>query len=245
MTLATIHVPGFGQYVCGRVPSKWAQDVPRFSAVGPKVFSDVNSIREAAKSLNPIYRTIGNILGNDRYGCCGPVAALKMQAILDCAAGRTYREPTLADVLWLYSQVTNPAFSAGPPTVNDNGTELETLLSFWQSHGLYKDGHGKIKAAYAVDGTKKDEVEAALNASGVLLAGCLLPAAWEKITGTGFTWGMAGPPDPTLGHATFLYGDNNPGAFDSSWAMEGSVPWDALAYYFGGQTGELYSVVAA
>jgi hypothetical protein len=243
--LKTIHVPGFGPYVCGRKRSEMST-FPRFDAYAASLkFNDVNSIRAAAKSLHPIYASIGNMLGNDKYGDCTCAAALKIQAIFDCASGRTWREPTIEDALWLYSQVTSPPFN--PITgANDNGADLQTVLSLWHARGVYKDGHGKIKTAYSVDATNKAEVQAALNACGVLYAGCCLPKAWEDITGTGFTWGMAGPPDPNAGHCTLMYGDNEPGSFDSSWGMEGEVPWDALAYYFGAKNGgELYAVVAA
>ena len=86
---------------------------------------------------------------------------------------------------------------------------------------------------------------AALDANGVIYAGCDLPDAWEKITGTGFVWPMDGPPDPNAGHCTFFYGYNETGAFDGTWGMEGTIPWDAVAYYFGSNGGELYTVVAA
>jgi hypothetical protein len=245
--LATIHIHGFGPYVCGRIPSKRAQDVPRFSSA-PRLLAslgvtDVNSIREAAKSMHPIYASIGNMLGNDKYGNCTAVAGQKIQAIFDCAAGRQWRMPTLADALWTYSQTTNPPFN--PATgANDGGAELETVLSFWQSHGLFQDGYGKIKAAQAVDATNKAEVIAALEANGVLYAGCLLPAAIENIRGTGFMWPMLGPPVPTLGHCTLIYGHNDIGVFVSTWGMEGTITWEAFAYYFGGKTGEIYTVVA-
>ena len=149
----------------------------------------------------------------------------------------------LDDALWLYSQVSdfNPTTGA-----NDSGAPLQTVLTFWQNHGLYKDGHGKIKTAYEVDGSKKTDIIAALEANGVIYAGCDLPKAWENISGTGFIWGMDGPPDPDAGHCTvLLYGYNEMGVFDGTWGMEGTIPWDAVHYYFGGQTGELYSVVAA
>lgn len=247
--LKTIQVHGYGPYVCGRVKSQHASAVQKFSdlthgsALGQK-FTDVNSIRAAAKSMHPIYAAIGNILGNDRFGCCAPVGAMKIDAILDCAAGRSWRMPGLGDVLQLYSKVSNPPFN--PATgANDNGCELQTVLSYWQSHGLYPDGHGKIKEFASVDGSNKAEVMAALDANGVMYAGCELPDAWEQIRGTGFTWGMSGPPDPQAGHCTFFYGYNETGVFVSTWGMEGTIPWDALVYYFGGSTGELYTVVAA
>ena len=245
--LKTIDVPGFGPYVCGRKKSVWRRQVPRFYAAPFRIaggHADVNSIRAAAKTMKPIYAAVGNMLGNDKYGNCTSVAALKIQAIMDCAAGRQYRTPTLNDALWLYSQTTIPEFN--PKTgANDNGAEPETVLAFWQLHGLYKDGHGKIKTFAQVDAKNKAEVIAALEANGVLYAGCCLPKDWDKITGSGFTWGMDGPPDPTLGHMTFIYGHNDVGVFDGTWGMEGTIPWDALAYYFGGDSGELYTIVAA
>lgn len=226
--------------------SQFADDVPRFAAVkaAPKVFHDVNAIRAAAASMHPIYAAIEAMDGNSQYSNCTAVGAHKIQALFDCAAGRTWRPPMLSDVLWTYSQTTSPPFN--PSTgQNDNGAELETVLSYWQSHGLFQDGYGKIKTAYAVDATNQPEVMAALNANGVLYAGCLLPKAIENISGTGFIWGGLGPPDPTLGHCMLIYGFNATGVFVSTWGMQGTITWEAFAYYFGGQTGEVYTVVAA
>jgi hypothetical protein len=246
--LSKIEVPGKGPLVCGYRRSRFADDVPRFSATAaasPAVFKDINSIRAAAQTGQPIYAAIENPLLNDQIGDCAIAAALKIQAILDCLAGRPMRMPTNEDALWLYSQCSGtPPFNT-VTRANDNGCELETVLAHWQAKGLYQDGYGKIKTAYAVDATKPDEVRAALMANHVLYAGCLLPKAWTQIKGTGFTWGMAGPPSQDEGHCTFMYGLNNPSVFDGTWGDEGSIPWDALAYYFGGQTGELYTVVAA
>lgn len=240
--LKTIFIPKFGPYVCGRKKSE-GQEFPRFEGGPFQTPNDVDAIRAAAKSLKPIYAAVENILGNDRYGNCTACAALKIQAIFDCSAGREWRPPTLDDALWLYSQTTVPSFD--PKTGDfDNGTDLQTVLAFWQSHGLYSDGHGKIKTAYAVDAANKDEVIAALNSNGVLYAACDLPPAWEKITDTGFTWPMDGAPDPQAGHCTFIYGHNETGVFDGSWGMEGTIPWDALDYYFGSTNGgELFAVV--
>ena len=240
--LKTLNIPGVGPYVCGRIKSE-GQAFPRFYSAD-FFQGDIDSIRSAAKSMKPIYAAVENMLGNDKLGNCTACAALKIQAILDCAAGREWRMPTLADAEWLYSQTTNPPFD--PSTgANDNGAQPQDVLNFWQKHGLYKDGHGKIKTAYVVDGSKKSDVIAALEANGVIYAACCLPKAWESITGTGFTWGMDGPPDPEAGHMTYGYGHNETGVFDGTWGMEGTIPWDAVAYYFGGRTGELYTVVAA
>lgn len=242
--LATINVAGFGPYVCGYKRAELST-LPKFSSVShTTAFHDVNAIREAAKSMHPIYAAIEAMDGNDRFGCCTSVAAHKIQVIFDCAAGRTYRAPSLANILWTYSQTTKPPFNQSTGA-NDNGAELEDVLNFWHSHGLFLDGYGKIKSAYAVDATNKGEVQAALEAHGLLYAGCLLPDAIENIRGTGFIWDMMGKPNPHLGHCTLIYGFNSVGVFVSTWGMEGTITWDALAYYFGGKTGELYSVVAA
>ena len=231
--LKRVEIPGFGPYVCGRKKSE-LHIVPRFTASAqPQVTHDVNAIREAAKSLKPIYAAVENMLGNEKWGNCTCCAALKIQAIFDCAAGREWRMPTLADALWLYSQVTVPPFNS-ETGANDNGAELQTVLNFWQSHGLYADDHGKIKAAYAIDGKNKAQVIDALETNGVLYAACDLPKAWENIQGTGFTWPMDGAPDPDAGHCTYIYGHNETGVFDGTWGMEGTILGDALAYYFGG-----------
>lgn len=244
--LKTIHVND-RPYVCGRKKSE-LNLFPRFAnQLSASSFNDADAIRAAAKSLHPIYAAVEDILGNDKYGVCTCAAALKMQAIFDCAAGREWRMPTLGDALWLYSQITNPPFDPATGD-NDNGADLQAVLTFWQNHGLYKDGHGKIKAAYAVDGMNRREVEAALDQYGILYAGGDLASGgnWEKITGSGFTWSMDGPPNPNAGHCTWLYGRNEPGAFISTWGMEGTVDWAALVYYWGAdQGGELFGVVPA
>jgi hypothetical protein len=245
--LKTIHVPGFGPYVCGRLKSQWSADVPRFSvSARTQTFQDVNAIRAAAKSLLPIYGAVENILANDTIGDCADAGALKMQAIFDCASGKAqWREPSLADAKWLYSQTTTPPYD--PITnANDNGSQLETVLSFWASHGLYSDGHGKIKAAFSVDATNKGEVIAALETNGLLYAGVDLAKGWDQISGSGFVWGMNGPPDPNAGHCVFIYGFNSVGVFVSTWGFEGTIPWSVFAYYFGAKNGgEVYTVVSA
>ena len=158
--LKTIHVNGV-PYVCGRTklePNRFGSEF-RFPWFFPptQAFNDVDAIRAATKTLHPIYAAVENILGNDKYGDCTAAAAMKIQSIFDCAAsGNDYRSPTLSDATWLYSQTTSPPFD--PATgANDNGTSLQAVLSFWQMHGLYDDGHGKIKAAYAVDATSHIE----------------------------------------------------------------------------------------
>ena len=245
--LKRIYVAGFGPYICGRKKSEAPNSFPWFNplSAAPKAFNDIDTVRKAAETARPIYAAIENIDYNDQFGDCTSCAALKMQAILDCLSGRTARRPHPQDALWLYSQTTNPPFD--PKTGdNDNGTDLQTVLKFWQTNGLYSDGTGTIKGAYAVDATKPDEVRAALDQYGLLYAGCDLPKAWEDIKGTSFTWGMAGPPDPNAGHCTFTYGYNDVGVFEGTWGMEGTIPWDALAYYFGAaQGGELFAVAAA
>ena len=233
-------------YVCGRKksPTLHWPSFPPFVTAAPETFNDVDAIRAAAKD-GAIYAAVENLLANDKYGDCTCAAALKIQAIFDCASGRTARRPSVDDALWLYGQVTDPPFNQ-QTGANDNGTSLQAVLKFWQDNGVYSDGTGRIKAAYSVDATNKAEVIAALNQYGVLYCGCDLPKAWEQINATGFTWGMSGAPDPNAGHCTYMYGHNETGVFDGTWGMEGTVPWDALAYYFGSANGgELYAVAAA
>lgn len=249
--LKTINVDGYGPYVCGRKPSQYADSVQRFSATPAALaaatkFSGIDSIRAAATKGPHLFVALENILANDSVGDCAIAAAMKIQAINDCLAGREMRMPTVDDALWLYSQCSGPPAFNPETRANDNGCELLTVLQHWQANGLYKDGYGKIKEFFAVDATKPDDVRSALTTHHALLGGCLLPKQWEQIRATGFTWPMDGEPDPDAGHATYQYGFNDPCVFDGTWGMEGSIPWDAVAYYFGAQNGgELYTVVAA
>jgi len=240
--LTTLNIPDHGPYVFGRLRTP-SPSVPHFSAAAPATtFTSLNTIREAAKKY-PVFKGIGNVLGNDRWGVCAIVAPLKMQILFDAAAGREPRIPTLQDVFWAYKQI-NPDFS--PFTgAGDNGCDLESVLDLWTKHGLYQDGYGKIKAAFLVNAANQQEVEEALTKYGVLYVGCDLPAIWPKIVKPSFTWDVAGPPDPTLGHATFWYGRNANGVFDSTWAEEGTITNAAVKKYFVLPTGEVYAVVPA
>ena len=243
--LKRIEIPGYGPYVFGR--KKLPDGATRFTSAttvgsSPAPLS-IDSIREAAKSLHPIYRAEANMLGNDRHGCCTCAAVLHLQVIFDCAAGRTWREPSVADCLWLYSQTTNPPFD--PSTgANDDGAEMQTVLEFWRTNGAYSDGTGKIRSWSAVDPADTHAVNDALETNGNLYAGADLPDEWLKVANGG-TWGLAGEPNPDYGHCTAMYGKNLNGLFDNSWGFALTVTWPALAKYFGGESGELFTVVPA
>src|ERR1700722_13790592 len=88
--LKTIHIPGVGPYVCGRVKSE-GNAFPRFSISTPQqAFNDIDSIRAAAKKVTGLYAAVENMLGNDKYGDCTCAAALKIQAIFDAAKDQNF-----------------------------------------------------------------------------------------------------------------------------------------------------------
>ena len=84
------------------------------------------------------------------------------------------------------------------------------------------------------------------------ILGVELPAAWvaksepseKRLT----VWDVAGDPDPVENgrkHCIVAYGYNAQGVLIDTWGMFGTITWAALAKYCSGESGELYTIVAA
>jgi hypothetical protein len=63
---------------------------------------------------------------------------------------------------------------------------------------------------------------------------------------SGFTWNVAGAPNPDNGHAFSGLGFDANGVKVSTWGMEGTLTWPAIERYSGrADGGELYTVLSA
>lgn len=119
-----------------------------------------------------------NILGNDKYGDCGPVCVANSRKVtLKALTGQDYN-PALNDVFDLYRRSGNPQFN--PNTgADDNGVDMNTMLQAAMSGGAY----GTKPVAFAsVDVTNQDECDAAIDLFGYLLLGIDLQVAQQSQT---------------------------------------------------------------
>ena len=109
---------------------------------------------------------------NDRYGDCGPAAVAHNLQLVTAHLG-TIAVPSVAQVLGLYSQSTNPPFN--PATgANDSGVYTQTMLKALATNGI--DGH--TPAAYAkVNYADLEELRAAEAIFGSILYGVNLFAS--------------------------------------------------------------------
>lgn len=240
--------PKFGRKVSvatGNGPSLKLKDFLKADAApAPPAHGDY--IKSASA---PVYAASENILGNDQYGdctCAGMMHILNILRANNQAAG-AWKEAAREDALALYSRVTTPPFIQLPiGSLNDNGADLQTVLSVVQKNGAYSDGTGKITAYASVDATNKEEVKQALYLFGNLYMGVGLPDAWVNPMPqkSGFTWGVNGSADPNNGHCVIAYGYNDEGVFIDTWGEFGTVTWEALAAYFSAAAGgELYTIL--
>src|ERR1700691_3712536 len=86
-------------------------------------------------------------------------------------------------------------------SASDQGTDEQTALQVYESNGFA--GGSKIAGWIRVNGADPVEVRAALYLFGNLMFGMELPDAWVDSglpDASGFTWDVAGPPNPAYGH---------------------------------------------
>ena len=133
----------------------------------------------------------------------------------------------------------------------DNGCQLPTALGYWTTHG-FANGT-KLLGHLAIDPTNVTEVQQALYLFENLMLGLELPDAWINPfpSTNGFTWDVAGSPDPENGHCIIgagyvgtgvtIAGYTAAGLIIDTWGMLGIITWAALAEYCSSKNyGELY-----
>ena len=194
----------------------------------------------------PIYHTMEDILGNDQYGDCTCAGAGHLLDVLRANNNKAdaWRAATRDDALAFYARVTSPAFD--PATgANDNGADEQTVLNTWQKDGFFSDGTGKIEAWATVNASNIEEMKQAIWLFGNLYFGISLPDMWVNPapSQSGFTWTVAGDPDPNNGHCFIGYGYNSNGVLIDTWGMFGTLTWAAVQKYCAANVGELYVVL--
>jgi hypothetical protein len=113
----------------------------------------------------------------------------------------------------------------------DQGCDEPTALNYWLANG-FANGT-KPLGWLAVDATNRAELQSALFLFENLYFGVELPDAWvNPFPDNGFTWDVAGQPDPNNGHCVIGVGYGDAGVKIDTWGLFGTVTWAALAKYF-------------
>ena len=185
------------------------------------------------------------MLANDRLGNCTAASAFHISGTMLANADRP--------VIWSAASQVIPFYSATGGYIpgqdkTDNGANEVDVLNYWQNFGLLPDGSHKIAAWMAVDATNHDEVATAIWLFENVYAGAELTDSWVTPvpSASGFTWGIAGAPNPDNGHAFPGLGYDADGVKISTWGMVGTLTWPAIEKYAGhADGGELYTVLSA
>jgi hypothetical protein len=195
----------------------------------------VNYVPKATAALAEMYE-------NDTLGDCVIACMAHIEGVLTGNAD-DMMFLTPAQIVSLYSSI--GGYVPGDPST-DNGCDEQTALNWWQTKGLV-GGTNKIAAWLAVDGSNLQEVHTALWLFENLMFGFELPEEWVNPmpAASGFTWGVAGPPNPENGHCVAGCGYDHTGVRISTWGMLGVITPAAIAKYATiPNQGELYAVLS-
>ena len=214
---------------------------PRFSlrnylmkdVAQPPASCDYSS--QAAKALSQMYI-------NDRFGDCVIAGIGHVVGVLTAGAGDQFVY-TDDQILQLYEEI--GGYVPGNPNT-DAGCDEQTALNYWQHNGAPSGTH-KIAGWVAVNGADPNEYRTALWLFENLYFGLELPDKWVSPMPSkpGFTWDVAGPPNPDNGHCVVGVGYSNKGVKICTWGMLGTLTDKAVEKYATTTgSGELYTVIS-
>ena len=191
--------------------------------------------KQGAKALTEMYL-------NDTLGDCVIAGIGHVVGVLTGGAGKQFIYSN-AQITKLYSEI--GGYVPGHPNT-DQGCDEQTALNYWQHHGA-PDGSHQIAGWISVNGADPAEYRTALWLFENLYFGLELPDKWVSPmpNAPGFTWDVAGPPDPNNGHCIVGVGYANKGVKICTWGMLGTLT-DAAITKYATKTGEgeLYTVVS-
>lgn len=126
----------------------------------------------------------------------------------------------------------------------DQGCDEVTALDHWHDPG---DQAGTKIAGYVLlDATNVQELQIALYLFGNHYFGVELPDGWISPfpSGPGFTWDVAGDPDPNNGHCFIGAGYETTGVLIDTWGMLGRITYAAIAKYAAAAAGgQVYAIL--
>lgn len=180
---------------------------------------------------------LANVYDNDSLGCCVVSAGYHVVGVETGNAGNLFTA-TDAQIIADYGSI--GGYVPGDPST-DNGCDERTAFQQWINGG-FADGT-KLTGWAVIDGTNPTEIMTALFLFENLFFGMELPDAWISPfpSASGFTWDVAGPANPSNGHAVCGVGYTPLGVQIDTWGMIGTLTFGAIATYAtAANNGELY-----
>ncbi len=185
---------------------------------------------------------LSNIYENDKLGDCVIAGIGHVVGVLTGNAGKPFIY-TNQQIIKLYEEI--GGYVPGEPST-DQGCDEVTALNYWENKGAPVGAH-KIAGWLAVNAADPTEYRTALWLFENLYFGLELPDAWVNPMpdGPGFTWNVAGNPDPNNGHCVIGVGYTAQGVTIDTWGMLGLMTDAAVAKYAApNANGDLYTVVS-
>jgi hypothetical protein len=175
----------------------------------------------------PAASVLENIYGNDKLGDCVIAGGYHVVGVETGNGGHLFTASP-GQIIADYSAI--GGYNPEDPST-DQGCDETTALDYWTNTG-FADGT-KILGYLAVDPTNKAEVMSAMYLFENLYFGLELPDAYvdPMPSAPGFTWDVAGKPDPNNGHCIIGTGYNATGVQIDTWGMIGTFTWAAIAAY--------------
>ena len=185
---------------------------------------------------------LAQMYGNDQLGDC--VIAWMAHAI-GVFTGNATGTPVIfsqADIIKEYGAI--GGYDPSDPST-DQGCDENTALDYWVSTGFIAPEH-KISGFLSIDATNPKECAAAVWLFENLMFGVALPDEWTHpiAAGSGFTWDVAGDPDPDQNHCFGAVSWDEHGVGVETWGMDGKITYAAMAKYaVASAGGQLFTVI--
>lgn len=170
---------------------------------------------------------LSNVYGNDTLGDCVIAGGYHNLATWTGNAGALFTA-TNQQIINDYGSI--GGYVPGDPGT-DQGCDEVTALDFWTATGFASGD--RLAGWLKVDATNQELLKQALYLFENLFFGVELPDAWvnNEPQASGFTWDVAGQPDPSNGHCVVGVGYTAAGVTFDTWGLIGTLTWAALAKY--------------
>lgn len=178
---------------------------------------------------------LSNIYLNDQLGCCVISGCAHMIGVW-----------TGDSVIFTSQQIKNEYGLCGYPP--DQGCSEQDLLTKWTQGNFASVANTQLLGFTGVDASDVSICKSCINLFGGLVLGIELPNAYTNPmpSASGFTWDVAGRPNPRQGHCIVAVGYNAIGVLVATWGMLGTLTWAALAKYcVAAAGGELYAAMSS
>lgn len=180
------------------------------------------------------------MLANDSLSDCTSAGACHIEDVFRANSNSHLSNLTEEEAIAFYSATTG--YIPGDESTDQGANEID-VLNYWREKGILKDGSCKIAGYASLEGYNIEQIKTAVWLFENCYFGVELPDAWLTPADNGFTWDVAGEPNPNNGHCFVGVGYNDIGINICTWGMLGTVTWKAIAKYVTTPLqGELYTV---